>query len=268
MSSAATQRMLVRLLFDPELLAAVHQEPDKVSGWSALTKSEQEDLLSQDQRLFRADPHLRARHLQAYLKEFPASVFFYTGGQAWKLQNFFSSPEFHGAVEAWTSVLEGFGRFLMRTAPEKLKALIEFESQLSKCRQESALPKGSSGDWCLGPGIRVFKAREGMCEHYSKLVQHHRLTGPSVVEKLATPHDHSWENQSGTSTFVLLERQPDGGIHTSEVPYELGELLNKTMTPVPDRKLIREAIALGADDENEAREILESFREEGLLIRF
>ena len=67
---------------------------------------------------------------------------------------------------------------------------------------------------------------------------------------------------------MLLERQPDGGIHTSEVPFELGELLSKAMTPVPDRKLIREAIALGADDENEAREILESFREEGLLIRF
>ena len=268
MSSRATQRMLVRLLFDPDLLTTVHQHPDSVSGWSELTKTEQADILNQDRRLFRADPHLRARHLQAYLKEFPASVFFYTSGQAWKLQKFFSSSEFHEAVEQWTSILGGFQKFLLRRAPENLKELIEFESQLCICRQERSNSKGSPGDWCLAQGILIFESREGMCEEYSTLLQRHHLTGPSVIEQLATPHDQTWENHSAAPALVLLERQPDGGIHTSEVPSALGELLRTATSPVSDSELITKAIMLGADDENEAREIIESFREEGLLVRF
>ena len=106
--------MLIRLMFDPELLTRIRSDGRTVMGWSSLDTEEQQDILAQDERLFRADPHLRARHLQAYLREFPLSVFFHTEGEVWKLQRFFSSEEFHRAIHEWTSILSAFRLFLER----------------------------------------------------------------------------------------------------------------------------------------------------------
>ena len=266
-SAIYTQRMLIRLLFDPDLVERIHHTPENVMGWESLSDEEKKDILSQDKRLFRADPHLRARHLQAYLREFPLSVFFQSEGQVWKLQQFFSSEEYHLAIHEWSSVLAAFKRYLTREASEELRPLIEFENELCRCRQQHGLSSEDTGSWCLRRGNLVFKGPEGFCEAYNRVLIQHGLTGSSIIEKMAVPHAHVWKPHDGSPCWILLERQEDGSIQMGEVPHEMGELLNKASTPIAERLFVESALQLGADDANEALEILLSFEGEGLIVR-
>ncbi|MCA9557117.1 MAG: hypothetical protein KC583_01025, partial [Myxococcales bacterium] len=113
MSAAALQRVVVRMLYDPALVEAVYADADAALADEPLSEAERAWLVAPDRRRWRADPHRRARTLQALLEEYPAAGARVARAEGLAaLDAFFSSPAFHGCVQRRGSLADTFGDFL------------------------------------------------------------------------------------------------------------------------------------------------------------
>ena len=70
MSARALQRVVVRMLFDPQLLDAVYADPHTALADEDVSFQEKAWLVKADPRQWRADPHRQARSLQGLIRSF------------------------------------------------------------------------------------------------------------------------------------------------------------------------------------------------------
>jgi hypothetical protein len=114
--SLALQRVLVRMLHDPDFAQAVFAG----GTLPELTPKERDLLLTSDPRAYRTDPYRRSRVLQGLIEEYPASVALASrGGQAMgRVDRFLSSPAFHQTIQNRGSIALAFGTWLALRAPE------------------------------------------------------------------------------------------------------------------------------------------------------
>jgi hypothetical protein len=154
------QRLLVRLLHDPELAARVLADPDVVMAepeLAAATAAERAFVATElsriDPRALGLDPLRRRRVLKALASEYRLSVplCLWRRRRLDALEGFFASPEFHGAVMARGSLAPAFGDYLARldAGGGPLAELARYERRLALCRRT---PAASEAEAALADG--------------------------------------------------------------------------------------------------------------------
>lgn len=175
MSHHTLERVFVRLLFDPALVDAMHADPDAALGQLDLEPHEREQLLAVDRRAWRHDPLRRPRTLRTLVEEFKTSTTLALAEtrSLSSLDAFFSSREFHGAVQERRSMALAFAAFLERLiaglACPQLPDVLRLETQLARCRRElrdSPAPAPSRDEPALGfaPGHAVDRYNANVVE--------------------------------------------------------------------------------------------------------
>jgi len=110
--TAATQRAVVRMLFDPDFAAAVRADP--AATLPHLSPSLRNQLAALDDRALRVDRLRRRRALRTLCEEWKATTTLALAetGRLATLEAFFASQHFHQAVEERGSMPLGFAAFL------------------------------------------------------------------------------------------------------------------------------------------------------------
>jgi hypothetical protein len=148
MSHHAAERMLVRLMYDPQLAARV-QTDDAPLRAAGLGDREIGWLRAVDPRAWRHDPARRRRTLRALVEELRASsaIALAETRRVAFLEAFFSSEYFHGAVQARGSLSAAYADYLRGAGLKtpQLAEVIRLEAELARCRRE--LEAAGGPDW-------------------------------------------------------------------------------------------------------------------------
>ncbi len=136
MTAKALQRVVVRMLYDPGLVAAVYADATAALAGVDVTEEERAWLVAPDRRRWGADPLRRARGLQALLEEYPVSgaVLARRAGVA-ALDAYFSSPIFHDCIQDRGSLALAFGRWLAGRGDPLLAGMADIESAVAAVRR-------------------------------------------------------------------------------------------------------------------------------------
>jgi hypothetical protein len=188
-SHVATQRAVVRMLFDPLFADEARRDPERVLGH--LPQALRAQLVAIDPRAFRLDRLRRRRALRTLADEWKATttlVLQETRSFAF-LETFFTSSAFHRAVEERGSMPLAFAEFLAHCVAEGrlttpiLPEVLALETVLAQARRavaadanadtagdERAQPTGDR--LALAPGVLAIEVAAGAlaalqtCEKY------------------------------------------------------------------------------------------------------
>ena len=158
MSHTALRRVMIRLLHDPQLVAALHADVEQALAGVDLTARERGWLLQQPPAAWRADPARPARVLAALAEEFPATVARATVRAA----AFLRAPEFHRAVQERGSLALAFGDHLAAASEPRIVALARLERAVAEVRRAPRAPAASpAGRLRLSPRAVVLRFPAG-----------------------------------------------------------------------------------------------------------
>lgn len=250
MSPASLQKMVVRMLFDPALVAQVYGG-DPVDGLDASGRAM---LTRPDRRAWGTDPYRRTRALTALLDEFPASA---AQAGVSKLDAFFSSPSFHQLCEDRGSMALSFGQWIEDLAGP----VARLERALAKIRRPQPLHSTGVG---LAPTAAVIALPAGTLDQYQAL---RAQLGPHPVEVLAQGKARPVAlPNSAQVQHLLIQAGTDGDIALTTTNESLAELLLASNPARSREDLEAVAQSLGASEE-EAAEIITDLLQEGLLVQ-
>lgn len=248
--SALLQRWSALLHFDPALVAAVYAGP--VPG---LPEESRRLLTGPDRRAWGVDTQLRGRALQGLVEEYPASAAL---AGITTLGAFFSSEAFHRAVLDRGSVSDAFGAWI----GPKAGAIGTLERAMARCRRQPTVtvPAGAIG----AAEVVVVHLPEGTLPAMEAL---RRAVGANPVGTLASP---KWRLPplpplGPLPEPLLVERAEGDELRVGSIPEALAALIEALATPLPVADARAAAVALGAETEAEAAEILEDLRRDGVL---
>lgn len=265
MSHHALQALLVRMLFDEELVTTVYANADQALAGIELTESERTQLLSVDRRAWRHDTLRRRRTLRTLVDEFKISttiILAETRSLA-SLESYFSSQFFHHSIQQRGSLARGFAEFLLDgcqrgawIAPQ-ISDLVRLEAAIAGCRRTLArdavyeaneLPANISdrARVKLAPGYDVASFQANVIE----IIQHverylfelslmpamalcddaPRLTGLPVVDLKKKVYLLFSPGATGIS-MTNLERHAFLLLYETKRPVEIRSLLTKAGTP-------------------------------------
>jgi hypothetical protein len=152
MSHRTLERVYVRMLFDPAFVDAVYADARRALEGLDLEPHERAQLVAVDRRAWGHDPLRRYRTLRTLAEEFKASTTLVLAAtrSLGSLDAFFSSVEFHGAVQERGSLALAFAAFLERLVVERpidtpqLPDALRLERMLARCRRElDAAPRAT-----------------------------------------------------------------------------------------------------------------------------
>lgn len=284
MSAAALQRVVVRMLYDPALVEAVYTDAAGALADVALTAEQRAWLVAPDRRRWRADPHRRARTLQALLEEYPAA-----GARVARrdglgaLDAFFSTAGFHRCVQVRGSLAEAFGDFLGARGTA-VAGVARVEQGIARVRRAPPCPAGGApddgarrparpaggapgdGPWRAAPWIDAFLAPAGALADrqavVAALVAHPEGTLAGLVDptvRLPAPPPAAPE------AGFLVERDAAGAVAVGDCSPALARLLAHRAPR--DWPALRAALwDLGAEGD-EAAEVAADLLADGLLVR-
>ncbi len=248
--SRSLQRVIVRMLYDPPFVERVYGgEP-----LPELSPRERALLVAVDRRAWGTDPLRRARTLTALLEEFPASAAL-AGVE--RLDAFFSSADFHRAIQGRQSLARAFAGWLLPMAGP----VATLEGALAAGRRDRAPPAGSG--LVRAPGVRVLRCPGGTLARYQA------VRGRLGADPLRTLTSGGLRLGSlpplAGEEILLLERDGAGGARAGEIPEALAHLVERAGRPTPREALLAEARALGADPGDDA-EIVDGLVGDGVLV--
>ncbi len=144
MSHRTLERVYVRMLFDPALVDAVYADADAALAGLDLAPHERAQLTAVDRRAWAHDPLRRYRTLRTLAEEYKASTTLALAAtrSLASLDAFFSSAEFHRAVQERGSLALAFADYLARLAVERfpdaphVADVVALERMLARCRRE------------------------------------------------------------------------------------------------------------------------------------
>lgn len=275
----AIQRVLVRMHYDPGLVAAVARDPDGALAGLGLPAAARRWLGEVDPRAFEVDPLRPHRALTALLGELKASAAAacrrggpVAGGVA-ALGSFFRSPRFHRAIEdrrplalAFADHLEDLARG-ERTGAEAdaiTLALVALERASCEARRGVARAAGDragalrlSGRARLvegaAGGLDALRAYEGALaaagrDPVAALIEGTVLAprvevDPAATELVLVEHTASGTTLEAVSDelFALLRAAEDG----AEVTALAAWLVNEGLEPTEAHELLDELVASG-----------------------
>jgi len=267
-SARLLQRVIVRMLHDPELRAAVYADPDGALADLPLTPDERRSLVTPDARAWGIDVHRADRVLAALLEEHPVSalILLEEGVPLPRLHRFFQSRAFHEAIMARRSLAPAFAGHLASLATtSRARAMIALESAVAALRRRDlAAPERPAGCLVAAPSLHPIPLPSGTLTAWEKAKK--ALAGVSAAAILVRPkRPRVAPVDARTTEWVLLERQGDDTL-AGYIGEALGRLLVTAARPVSRDRLVDVALAEGAS-QSEAAEILDDLLSEGLLLR-
>ncbi len=241
------QRLAVRMLYDPSLVARVY-EGTPVDG---LRDADRALLTTSPQAAWGTDPLRPSRTLQALLEEFPVSAAV-TGLPL--LHGFFASEEFHRCIQDRQRLVEAFGAWMMPRAGR----IAVLELAIARSRRD---PSPATGCLSLAPGLVPVSLPEDTLSCYQQI---RARLGPDPLKSLIskTFRPSILPAAPSDSTHLLVERGADGGIQIGGGSAALNGLL--AAAPAPRDELEQAAIRQGATAA-EAPDIIDDLLREGLL---
>lgn len=266
-SAAILQRVIVRMLHDPELRAAVYADPEGALGDLGLDPSERRALVAPDPRAWGIDEHRADRVLAALLEEHPVAVLtlLEEGVPLPRLHRFFQSRCFHDAIMARRSLAPAFAEYLATLASTpRARAMIALEGAIASLRRKdlgtAEIPAG-----CLvcAPHLHPIALPSGALAAWEKARQ--AIGGASaaaLVVRAKRPKIAPVDAR--TTEWVLLDRQGDDTL-AGYIGEALGQLLIAAERPASRDRLVDHALNEGASPV-EATEILDDLVSEGLLL--
>lgn len=256
MKPRAIQQAIVRMLFDPAYVAAVHG-PGKVDG---LSERERALLRRVDPRAFATDRHRRARAIQALVDEYPVSAA--ALGLA-AIDPFFASPAFHACIARRGAMALAFGTWLEDQAggPGRI------EAAGAELRRRPAL-----ADDPAAPLLRSAPHLAPLIVPAGSLAWTHAVRadlGEQPLLALAGRPPRADVPRRGGGRgdeFLLLELNDDRTLSLGTASEPLVRLLRHAEKPRSPRALAAEAVARGAAPADTA-ELFASLLADGLLVR-
>lgn len=143
MSYHTLQKVLVRMLFDEELVEAAYCDSVQALNGLDLTDAERQQLLSVDRRAWRYDALRRRRTLRPLVEEYKISttiVLSETRSLA-SLERFFSSRFFHTVIQERGSMGLAFSEFLLdghqrgEWSAAQIPDVVRLEATIAGCRR-------------------------------------------------------------------------------------------------------------------------------------
>lgn len=300
LSHVALQRVMVRMLFDPEYARRVLSQPQSALAGEMLTDQERSWLLRPDPRAWRADPERPLRSLDVLLREFPtsASLAVRASGGPEALREYFSSELFHRVIRERGSMALGFGQHLVRlvesgrVADRRVIPLARLETAIARIRRRSyagrppailgeELPPVSpilsaearGGSVRLSPDKALHTAEAGCADLRDAILQQIGAIGQPAAGAVLDPDSPLPDLQVDPSRGepLLLEILPDDGpsvkaqVGIAEITPELYSILAFACEPRSVREIVAEVRRLGATDAD-APEIVDGLIEEGVLV--
>lgn len=245
--SQKLQRLAVRMLYDPALVAQVYAgEP--VAG---LADAERAMLTAGPRAAWGADPLRSTRTLQALLEEYPVSAAV-TGLPP--LHAFFTSDRFHDCIQSRGRIVEAFGEWLTGQAGR----IAQLELAIARSRRDAPPTPG-----CLSraPGLVPVSLPEDTLTTWQQL---RARLGSQPLNVLVSKgfRPSALPAPSPTTAHWLIERGGDGGVQLGGGSEALNKLL--AAAPAPRETLEAAAVRLGASAED-AAEIIDDLLRDGLL---
>ncbi|MCI0524677.1 MAG: hypothetical protein L0Y75_05380 [Acidobacteria bacterium] len=146
MSHHTLQNLMVRMLFDEELVDSIYSSPELALAGLGLTEAERGQLLGVDRRAWRSDALRKRRTLRTLVEEFKVSttIILAETRSLSSLERFFSGRFWRRAVEERGSMALAFAEFLLDgsrlgewNAPQ-VPDVVRLEAAIAGCRRSLA----------------------------------------------------------------------------------------------------------------------------------
>lgn len=256
MSTTALQRVYVRLLFDPGLVARVYENAAVALADVALTERERGWLLACDPRLFTADPLRRRRTLKGLLEEYRASSALAVAAtrRLAVLDAFFSSRAFHDSIQNRGSMALAFGDYLAGLETDaRVAPISRIERAIASARrgQVSARkvpPFDPTLSYRLAPHVALAQVPSDALAVMQAVEQVLFEISLAPVSALAEdgPNLASVPKIEGATVTLLAVRGEGEHVALEELPDGLATLLWAASTGLAGNLLLEKAEALGA----------------------
>ena len=246
MSHTALRRVAVRLLHDPDLARALHEDPTRALAGVALSSEERAWLLAVPNAAWRTDPDRSRRVLSALHDEFPASFALAPA----RAEEFFRSAHFHAAVQKRGSLALAFGTHMLEQDDDAVVAVARLETATALVRRAPlSVSPSPLGQLRLTPAARVVRiARDG-----AELLAAVRAGRP---RPRTGPDDE---------TLLVLRLPASFEVTIEPVSDALAELLDRAATPQTRPSLEAIVRSLGGDADEPA-EVVGGLVADGVLV--
>ncbi len=296
----ALQRVVIRMLFDPQFTAAVYDDSQAALVGLELNDALVRQLVENDRRLWNADRMRRRRSLKVLLEEFKVSTTLVLNEcrEIGFLDSFFGSEFFHAAVQRRGYMATAFVAYLVdafetkRLTSAQGRAALTLEGAMAQSRRalrdarrgrdpalqagarrsspkcSSALKPGEQG-WIVAPGVGVCAVPKGTIE----LIQHveHYLFEVSEVPALTLCDDAPRPDplpplDANESDTFLLEPQPGGKVDLSEISAAFACVVDVCAAPASAAQ-IDAALAAAGEGVRSGQDLTEALVEATVLRR-
>lgn len=275
------ERLVMRMLFDPELVDEVYQRPKRLLQSGELTQEGLEWIQQVDPRRWRADPSRSHRALEGIVLHIPLSIALTSlgGVSPQRYLEFFKSVQLHQTIQDRGLLSVAFSEWLLQETPcpwpELRVTLNALERSIAQLKSEELTSPSSRAQrearaLALPPLVRLIKASQGALDLSTELSARLKTHGPHASlsnEALSSSSlllDEQEQSASRRSVTLLVQRD-ESQVSVSELPPALAELLWSASQHAP----LTEALSLLQSYElnsQEARELLSELVEEGLLL--
>lgn len=236
MSTAALQRVYVRMLFDPELVARVYADIDAALTDEELSAKEKSWLVACDRRLFSADPLRRRRTLKGLLDEFKASAALAVSAtkRLVVLDAFFSSTPFHRTIQHRGSLALAFAEYLisLEALDPRIPAVAAIERAIARARRgriSKKQPEPFDPDAAYGLASHAALATVppnalSLMQAVEQVLFEISLAPVAALASDGPNLSHLPPLEPGSAT-LLATRGEDGNVSLEELPEGLAPLL-------------------------------------------
>lgn len=283
----ALQRIVVRMLFDPGLVESLYRDPAPILTPLGISERLQAQLIANDRRLWQADRLRRRRALNVLMEEFKVSTALALdeSRRLGTLTDYFSSPEFHAAVQGRGYMALAFAAYLrrlirdgvlIRAAARSVLALEEGMAWSRRARREAArgrdpgvaatAGRAAGRCWLTTPGVRSLTVMDEIFELAGRVEE--RLFELSLVPALALSDDPQrltgLPEAGGATRALLLEPGEGADVEVTTIEADYGALIAAAEGGLDDAGLAAAVAPLGVDRAR-AREMAKALRKAGVL---
>lgn len=285
MSHVALQRVMVRMLYDPEFTARVLAGDERALDGVPLSAEERACLREPDPRAWRVDPERPTRSLGVLLQQYPASVALAvrSAGSTAPLAEFFRTDRFHRAVQDRGSMAMAFGEHLAAISADgtlrdrRVLALARLEQAIVRLHR-TAHPLPPARDehaktFRLSPDKAIHVGEKGIGDLHEEIHRALSDAGPdlghAVLDNALAMPKRRLDHARHEHLFLELVRD-DGPrvkfmVGTAEITEAFYELMSFAAEPRSFDALTEEVECLGAAH-HEAPDLIARFIKDGTLV--
>lgn len=246
MSHLALRRVMIRMLHDPELVAAAYADPARTFAGEEISGAEQGWLLATPRAAWGTDPDRPGRVLAALLAEYPATA----RVARERVGTFFASGQFHRAVNERGSLAQALGEHLAESVDPRVRALARLEAAIAQARRAPrAAPASPPGELRLAPHTAMLTLPRGALAAFAALRQ--GAEPPALAQEV--------------EEVLVMRRAPAGEVTAEEIPEGLAAVLRAAEQSTSRERLAAIASEQGASPA-EAASILDELVGDGLLL--